>query len=729
MTASETDESAGRVPADRASARERAEALRAEIDRHAHRYYVLDTPEISDAAYDSLVRELQGIEAAYPDLVTPDSPTQRVGAPPSSAFEPVHHAARLYSLDNAFGTAELTAWLERVGKDTGDRVHAYVCELKIDGASVALSYDKGLFVRGATRGDGFTGEDITANLRTVKAIPLKLRGEAWETMLAPRAAEALADSIEIRGEVYMPKASFARLNEEQDEAGLPPFSNPRNAAAGSMRQKDPKATATRDLSAFLYQVAGAERLGIASQWDALSWLKEAGFRVNPDIAQCTSVEEVLAFVDDALERRNSLPYEIDGVVVKVDSLAMQAELGYTSKAPRWAIAVKFPPEEKTTRLLDILVGVGRTGAMTPFAVFEPVVVAGSTIARATLHNADEVARKGVLIGDTIIVRKAGDVIPEVVGPVASLRDGSEREWHMPATCPSCASLAWRPPGEAVTRCTNAACPAQRIERLAHWAGRGTMDIDGLGYVILIRLIETGRVCDVSDFYTLTEADLAELDTGRAKKDGSPVKLGATIAAKIARNIDASRRRPLARLLFGLGIRHVGSTAATALAAHFHDADTIAAAGAEELEAIDGVGPRIAASVLNFFALPDNRALIERLRERGVRLREKVVAGQAKPQTLAGNTFVLTGGLERHTREEAAELLKGYGAKVSGSVSKKTSFVVVGTEPGSKYDKALEIGVPILSEAELDAILATGTPPAAASPTPSPAGDDGRSPAS
>lgn len=701
------------VPGTSAEAASRAAVLRAEIERANQLYYAQDAPEISDAAYDSLVRELQGIEAAHPELVTPDSPTQRIGAPPSDQFASVAHAQRMYSLDNAFGDDELDAWLERVDRETGGRACEFVCELKIDGASIALTYADCVLTRGATRGDGTAGEDITANLRTIKAVPLRLLPGARDAAEAPTANIALAGSVEVRGEVYMPKASFARLNEAQEEAGLPAYANPRNAAAGAMRQKDPAVTASRDLSAFIYQVADADaaKLGISTQWASLAWLREAGFRVNPDIELCTTAEEVRAFVAHALERRNDLPYEIDGVVIKVDSLAMQAELGYTSKAPRWAIAYKFPPEEKTTRLQDIRVSVGRTGAMTPFAEFEPVFVAGSTIRKATLHNADEVARKGILIGDTIVVRKAGDVIPEVVGPIEKLRDGTERAWHMPANCPSCGQPAWREPGEAVTRCINVACPAQRLERLLHWAGRGAMDIDGFGEQIVARLIDSGRVCDVSDFYTLTSDELSALDLGRTKVDGTSVTLGDTMAAKLMGSIEASRDRPLARLLFGLGIRNVGSTAAEALAGHFRDIDAIAQAGEEELTLIDGVGPVIAAAVVAFFDNPDNLAVISRLKERGVRTRDEGPTEPERPQTLAGLTFVLTGGLEAMTRDEAGARLKALGAKVSGSVSKKTSYVVVGADPGSKYDKALTLGVPILAETDLLRVIETGEPPA------------------
>jgi len=612
----------------------------------------------------------------------------------------------MYSLDNAMDAGELDSWLERIEREAGERSHGYMCELKIDGSSLALTYEEGLLVQAATRGDGITGEDVTANVRTIKSVPLRLLGAVVETLPA---------RLEVRGEVYMPKASFARLNEEQDEAGLSPFANPRNAAAGAVRQKDPAVTASRDLSTFMYQVVDPRAAGLSSQHEALEWLRSAGFKVNPDISYCKTPDAVRAFCESAVGRRNDLPYEIDGVVVKVDSFAMQDELGFTSKAPRWAIAFKFPPEEKTTRLLEIGVSVGRTGALTPFAVFEPVQVAGSTIARATLHNEDEVARKGVLIGDTIIVRKAGDVIPEVVGAVERLRDGSERAWTMPDECPACGARAWRPEGEAVRRCTNVACPAQRHARLLHWAGRGAMDIDGLGEEIMARLEADGLVGDVADLYQLTEAQLADLETGRERIDGSAITLGDTIAAKIVHSIEASKDRPVARLLFGLGIRHVGSTVAEAIARAYPSISDLAAASEADLAAIEGVGPRIAESVRAFFENPDNVAVLERLRAAGVRMQDEVT-GETREQTLAGTTWVLTGALDDFTRDEAAAALKALGAKVASSVSKKTSYVVVGADPGSKYDTARQLGVPVLSEADLAQTLETGCVPGASSTT-------------
>lgn len=704
------------VPAEAAA---RAAALRAEIEHHAYRYYALDAPEISDAAYDALVRELEGLEAEYPSLVTPDSPTQRIGAAPSAAFAPVKHAARMYSLDNAMSLEELDAWFERLGPDVLERGCAFVAELKIDGSALALTYENGSLVRAATRGDGVTGEEITTNIRTVKSVPLRLREESRRTtpaaqgsLFGDEAAPASWPTVEVRGEVYMPKSSFERLNAEQDEAGQPAFANPRNAAAGSVRQKDPRVTAARDLSTFIYQVTDPRPLGLASQSEALAWLRTAGFRVNPDIEVCDTRERVRAFCLAAIEKRHDLPYEIDGVVIKVDSFAMQEELGFTAKAPRWAIAFKFPPEEKTTILREIRVQVGRTGALTPLAEFDPVLVAGSTIARATLHNEDEVRRKDVRVGDTIIVRKAGDVIPEVVGPVPGLRPEGAVEWSMPACCPSCGSAVWRPEDEVVSRCTNVACPAQRWERLGHWAGRGSLDIEGLGYEIIGRLIDGGLLCDVSDFYTLTPEVLADLDLGRLKKDGTPVRLGAVMAAKIHANIEASKDRPLARVLYGLGIRHVGSTVAELLAASFRSLDALREAAEDRISSVDGVGPVIASSVAEFLRNPDNIVVLDRLASLGVRLSDEGRVAEALPATLAGLTFVLTGGLERFTRDEATARLKLWGAKVSGSVSAKTSFVVAGTDAGSKLAKAVELGVPVLGEDDLIRIIESGEPPVA-----------------
>lgn len=697
-------------------AESRAAELRAEIAHHSYRYYALDEPEISDSAYDSLVRELESIESEYPELITPDSPTQRVGSAPSGQFAAVHHASRMYSLDNAMDLDELDAWLARVRGVVGDRPCAFVCELKIDGSSLALTYKDGSLVRAATRGDGRTGEDVTANIRTVKDVPLRLRAEARPAGGAATLFEHVEPQwprIEVRGEVYMPKGSFARLNEEQDAAGAAPFANPRNAAAGAVRQKDPGVTASRDLATYVYSIADPRALGLDRQSGVLEWLRAAGFHVNPDVRACASAADVHEYCVGALDKRDALPYEIDGVVVKVDEIALQEELGYTSKAPRWAIAYKFPPEEKTTRLLDIQVSVGRTGVLTPFAVFEPVLVAGSTIQKATLHNEDEVRRKGVLIGDTIIVRKAGDVIPEVVGAVEGLRTGDERGFEMPPKCPSCGTPVWREEGEVAVRCTNVACPAQQWARLIHFTSRGAMDIEGLGEEIIARLIATGGVHDIADFYSLTAESLSYLDMGRTKQDGTPVTLGDVVGAKIAANIEASKQRPLSRLLFGLGIRHVGTSVAEALAEAFGSIDELCAASADRIAEVEGIGPKIAAGVRVFFDNPDNRAIVDKLRAAGVSL-AMARRGPTRPQTLAGLTFVLTGALERHSRDDATAQLKGLGAKVSGSVSKKTSYVVAGEAAGSKYDKAVELGIPILTEADLEVVLDTGEAPGGAS---------------
>ena len=691
-----------------ADARDRIGALSREIEHHTYLYYAKDAPEISDAAFDSLMRELRELEAAHPEFIDPSSPTQRVGGYVGEQFAPVTHERRMYSLDNAMDLDELDAWLERVIEAFGHMVPV-VCELKIDGSSIALTYDGGVLVRAATRGDGTTGEDVTVNMRTVRDVPLRLREAAMADLVDAEAA------IELRGEVYMPKSSFDSLNAAAVANGKSAFANPRNAAAGSLRQKDAKVTAGRDLSTFMYAVADEGKLAASGQWELLAWLREAGFHVNPDVKRCESAEEVHAFCETALKRREELPYEIDGVVVKVDSFAMQESMGYTARAPRWAIAYKFPPEEKTTLLRDITVQVGRTGACTPVAELEAVVVAGSTVARATLHNIDEVHRKDVRIGDTVIVRKAGDVIPEVLGPVLSLRPEGAEPWEMPTVCPSCGSPLVREEGEAAYRCISIDCPAQSLERLRHWASRGAMDIEGMGEEIISRLIESGRITDVADYYSLDEVELTLLDMGRVNKDGEPIRLGSTVAAKLVAAIEASKSRSFARVLFGLGIRHVGKTTAEFIVGAYPTIDALEQANEEDLAAIDGVGPIIAKSVWTFLRTPDNLAVIERLRKAGVNLEEHAVAGEELPQTLAGLTFVLTGSLVKSgmTRDEAGAALKARGAKVSGSVSKKTSYVVAGEAAGSKYDKAVSLGVPVLTEDDLLAVIETGEVPPSA----------------
>lgn len=685
----------------------RAEALRREIEHHSYQYYALDAPTISDAAFDSLMRELREIEAAHSELVTASSPTQRVGGYVGEQFAPVVHERRMYSLDNAMDLDELDEWMERTAEACGGALPPLCCELKIDGSSIALTYEDGVLVRAATRGDGTTGEDVTVNMRTVRDVPLRLRDEA-RGAIAPG-----VETLELRGEVYMPKKSFEALNAAAEEEGRAPFANPRNAAAGSLRQKDPAVTKMRDLSTFMYAIADDAALEVEGQWELLQWLRKAGFHVNPDVRLCTTAEEVRGFCRECLDRRESLPYEIDGVVVKVNDFARQRAMGFTARAPRWAIAFKFPPEEKTTLLRDITVQVGRTGALTPVAELAPVVVAGSTVARATLHNLDEVHRKDVRVGDTVIVRKAGDVIPEVLGPVLSLRGPEARIWEMPSVCPSCGSPVVRDPGEVAFRCISIDCPAQALERLLHWASRGALDIDGMGEEIVSRLVESGRVADVADYYSLSEEELASLDMGRVKADGEPVRLGHTVAKKLVAAIEASKGRPFARVLFGLGIRHVGKTTAEAIAAAYPSMDALAAAGEDELAGVYGVGPKVAHGMWLFFRTPDNVSVIERLRAAGVTMADEAVAvGEEVPQVLAGLTFVLTGTLTHSgmTRDEAGARLKAMGAKVSGSVSKKTSFVVAGENAGSKYDKAVALDVPVLDEAQLLNLLETGEVP-------------------
>jgi len=695
----------------------RAAELNRILNHAAYAYYALDNPELTDAEFDRLLIELQQLEAAYPELVTEDSYTQRVGGYVSEQFEPVQHAARMYSMDDAMNLEELDAWLSRTDEALGaspTNPVAYTCELKIDGLGVALTYRDGQFVRAATRGDGSTGENVTANVLTISDVPRELALAGLEQV----ENRGLNQSIEVRGEVYMPKHSFIRLNEDADAAGKQPFANPRNAAAGSLRQKDPKITAHRDLETFIYAVADEGPLDVHSQWEFLNWLRSCGFNVNPHARRCLSAQEVHDFCAQALEQRGDLNYDIDGVVVKVDSFASQEALGFTSRAPRWAIAFKFPPEEKQTVLREIRIQVGRTGVLTPVAEFDPVTVAGSTIARATLHNLDEIRRKNVREGDTIIVHKAGDVIPEVVGPVLSLRPADAVEFQMPTTCPSCGSPVIQEEGEVAFRCVSIDCPAQAVERLIHWGSRKAMDIDGLGDELINRMVEEGVLSDVADFYDkLTEETLANMPTGRVYDtdtadhlSGDSIPVGHTIAKKVMAKVEESKTRGLGRVLFGIGMRHVGANVAELLAQEFGSIQALATAPVEKIAEIPGIGPKIAESVHEFFSIPENVAVIERLRQAGVVLEEEKPENEL-PQTLAGLTFVLTGTLEHFTRDEAGAQLKAMGAKVSGSVSKKTSFVVAGKAAGSKLTKAESLGVPVLDEAALQQILETGQVPA------------------
>ncbi|MGH9053709.1 MAG: NAD-dependent DNA ligase LigA [Acidimicrobiia bacterium] len=666
--------------------------LREQIYYHSYRYHVLTDPEISDAEYDELMAELVRREEAHPDLVTPDSPTQRVGAPPSELFAPVTHRERMFSLDNAESTVHLEAWEARMVRQLGRPPSAYVSELKIDGLAVSLTYEEGRFVRGATRGDGTTGEDITANLRTIEAVPLRLRG-------------GVPAVVEVRGEVYMPVSAFEELNRRQGEAGLRLFANPRNAGAGSVRQKDPAVTASRRLGIWTYQVGYLEGgPAVRGHWESLEYLRDLGLPVNPDIRLFPELAGVEEYIKKAEADRHARDYETDGVVVKVDALAEQRELGFTAKSPRWAVAYKFPPEERTTRLRDIQINIGRTGAATPFAMLEPVFVGGATVSLATLHNEDEVHRKDVRIGDWVTVRRAGDVIPEVVGPMVARRTGDERVWHMPARCPFCGNPIVRPEGEAVARCSGGfACPSRLREYLFHFAGRGGMDIEGLGYKTVDLLLRKGLIADPGDIYSLLPDDLLQFE------GWADVSVG-----NLMRAIDRSRGQPLHRLLVALGIPHVGGTVARLLARRYRGLDRIMAVSEEELAGTEGVGPVIARSVREWSEDDANRALVEKLRAAGVSLADPEPEG-VDQQLLAGVTLVITGTLDGLSREAAKLAVEERGGKVTSSVSKMTTALVVGEAPGTKLAKAEQLGVPAIDEAtflrlldEGPAVLESGT---------------------
>jgi DNA ligase (NAD+) len=671
----------------------RVDELRALIAYHNERYHTLDDPEISDADFDLLVRELRRLEADHPDLADDSSPTRAVGAHISATFEPVEHAVPMMSLDNAMNVDELQAWADRVAKGLDGEAPSFVCELKFDGLAISLRYEEGRFVRAATRGDGRVGEDVTANVATIADVPQRVAGDPPPSVL------------EVRGEVYMTRSSFERLNQRALEAGEKAFVNPRNSAAGSLRQKNPAITASRELSFWSYQLG--EVVGgpaFTSHVETLDYLRDLGFPVDGHVVRYGSVDEVAAHCLHWQEHRHDLDYEIDGVVVKLDDEAQRVRLGFTSRAPRWAIAYKFPPEERTTTLLDIQVSVGRTGRATPFAVLEPVFVGGSTVAMATLHNEDQVALKDVRPGDTVTVRKAGDVIPEVLGPVLSLRPAGSKPWVFPKTCPACGNPLVRPEGEADTRCVAPNCPAQRDQRIAYFASRGAMDIEGLGEQMVEKLTTAGLVSDAADLYSLTVEQLVELD-----------RVGATSAQNLIDAIDGSRARPLPKLLTALGIRHLGPAASGALTAHFHTLDAIIDGEVDELAAVDGVGEVIARTIVEWFAQPANRDFIERLRAAGVDFGRPGVAGEGTPdveQTLAGKAVVVSGTLSTYSRDEATEAIVARGGKSPGSVSKKTLALVIGDGPGaSKVTKAESLGVPIVDEAGFEHLLATGQLPA------------------
>jgi DNA ligase (NAD+) len=661
-------------------ARLRVEELRAQIEHHNYRYHVLDAPEIADAEFDKLMRELDALEHQHPALITADSPTQRVGgAPLTTLFAPVKHSQRLLSLDNAFNDEELSAWRDRVVKGLG-REPSYVCEPKIDGVSLAVVYERGKLIRGATRGDGDVGEDVTANVRTIRGIPARLR------------TDAPPDWLEVRGEVFFRVADFERINEELGAAGKPLFANPRNATAGLLRQKDPSVTAARPIQIYFHGLVKLVGKDLPSYSATLAYLRELGLRTHPEGKPAATLDEVRAYVADMAARRHALEHEIDGAVIKVDRYADVDELGATSKFPRWAIAYKFPAEEQTTRLNDIQVSVGRTGAVTPFAVLEPVRVGGVTVSMATLHNADEVVRKGVLIGDTVVVRRAGEVIPEVVAPVPSLRTGAERAFVMPKDCPRCGTEIARPEGEAVARCPNLQCPAQVLGRIVHFSGRGAMDIEHLGERTAGELLDRGLISDQADVFFLTPEAIGTLPN---YKDRAIANLQGAIAA--------AKDRPIDRLLYGFGIRHVGAAAARALADTFGSIDRIAAAPAEEIAAVDGVGDVIAGAVRDFFDRAETRALLEKLRQAGVRLEEQ----RERPSgPLLGKSFVITGTLAAMSREAAKVQIESQGGKVMNALSARTNYLIVGENPGSKLDKAAKLGVTTLDEKAFLELLAT-----------------------
>ena len=659
-----------------ARAKLRVEELREQLNHHSYRYHVLDEPEISDAEYDELMGELMALEEAFPELVTPDSPSQRVGVTPEDLFAPVEHRARMLSLDNAFSPEELEAWDVRVERGVGSGV-TYSCELKIDGVAVALTYERGVLVKGATRGDGRVGEDITANARTVRSVPPRLL------------VKDPPDLLEVRGEIYLPVKAFERLNEELTAAGGRPFANPRNAAAGSLRQKDPRVTASRPLALWVHSFGYAEGVRFESHSAFLRWCREVGLPVAPTGEVEDDLGGVLRYIHHWQEHRHSVDWEIDGVVAKVDRIAFQDELGATSHAPRWAIAYKFPPEERTTLLRKIDVHTGRTGVVTPFAFLEPVHVSGVTVTTATLHNEDEVRRKDVREGDTVIVRRAGDVIPEVVGPVPSKRKRGARRWRFPTTCNSCGTALVRKEGEAYWRCPNRrGCPSQNVEWLSSFAGRGAMDIEGLGYKTGWMLLDLGWVRDPGDVYSLTEEQLAQLPGFKEKR-----------IRNLLDAIEGSKDRPIWRLLVGLNIPHVGSTIAQTLARVFGSIDALAAATQEQIDDVVGIGPEIAGSVHAWFADEHDRALIDKLRVAGVRTADEPPAIPPRDGRLVGTTIVLTGGLGSLSREEATKLAQEAGARVVSSVSKKTDFVVAGENPGSKLVKAEQLGVEVIDEAE------------------------------
>ena len=658
------------------------EEIREKIRYHNYRYYVLDDPIISDAEYDQLMKELEEWERKYPQYITPSSPTQRVGVEPVAGFVPIKHITPLLSLANAFSTEELRAFDQRIKKLIPQQKLEYVVELKIDGLAVALVYENNTFARGATRGDGVTGEEITSNLRTVKTIPLKLFGEN------------IPLRIEVYGEVYMKKSDFKKLNEVRIKKREGLFANPRNAAAGSVRQLDPRITTQRHLDTFIYRATFPEGNNFNTHMEVLNYLKKIGFKVNPYIKLCQNIEEVINYCQQWVNKREELDYEIDGMVVKVNSLRMREELGSTTRSPRWAIAYKFPAQQVTTKVLDIIVQVGRTGALTPVAVLDPVRISGSMVQRATLHNEDEIKRKDVRIGDIVLVQKAGEVIPEVVKAIKEKRTGKETEFVMPTQCPVCGAKVFRPEGEVVSRCNSLTCPAQIKERISHFASRDAMDIEGLGPAIIDQLVEKGLIKDISDLYFLKRDDLISLERMAEKS-----------ADNLLDAIKKSKKKYLANLIYGLGIRYVGVHTAEVITRCYPTLGKFKKASLEELVEINEIGPKIAESIILFFKEKENLAIIERLRSTGLNFgqEEEKTKEEKRVQILAGKQFVLTGTLKGFTRTQAKEIISKSGGRVTGSVSKKTDYVVAGEEPGSKYQKAQELNVTIINEEEFKKI--------------------------
>jgi DNA ligase (NAD+) len=663
------------------------EALREKIRHHEHLYYVLDNPELSDAEFDKLMQQLKNLESEHPSLVTPDSPTQRVGGKPREGFVKVPHSSPMLSLDNTYNEEELRAWERRVHELTGRSDVDYVCELKLDGMSLALVYENGKLARGVTRGDGSVGEDVTLNVRTVRSIPLLIPAATLKKAGIP-------PEFEVRGELLMPTASFKKINEERERNGLPTFANPRNFTAGTVRQLDPNITAERRMDYFPYILLQNGRTYFDRHWKTLTALDAAGFKVNPNRKLVHSMDEVWSFIQQWEEKRDSLPYEIDGIVIKVDRIALQDELGFTGKAPRWAIAYKYAARAGITKLEDIRVQVGRTGKLTPVAMLAPVLIGGTTVRNATLHNMDEIERLGVKIGDWVQVERGGDVIPKVAKVIDDIdHPRGHKTFHMPENCPVCGTKVVRTEGEVDYRCVNANCPAKLRETILHFASRGVMNIDGMGDALVTQLTERGLVKNVADIYKLKKDDLLSLE-----------RMGDKSAQNILDEIENSKKLPLERVIYGLGIRMVGERTAQFLGEHFGSMEALEQAGVEELQNVDEVGPRIAESIVEFFSIPANRKLVERLREAGLTLTGKKKERGTK---LAGKTFVLTGTLAKHTRDEAKKMIEDAGGKVTGSVSKKTDYVVAGADAGSKLDKAKELGVAVIDEQEMVRLAGSG----------------------